>query len=171
MSCWLLMTKSKPQLLTFSWVFSHSQRDADFSKMTSSPNHRQLVLSDDQWVADFSKLSSTPNHGQTDFKPVGDFRFLSSSWNALVLGLCLIWMTHVLGKLLLVLDAEFTVGKHVRNVWVSQQSKRTWLAKQCFQGPRGVLLKPTVSIRPDASCFCEQIVSWMLLQASSYLIW
>ena len=42
MSCWFLMAKSKSQWSTVSWVFSSSQRDSDFSKLTSSPNHPQL---------------------------------------------------------------------------------------------------------------------------------
>ncbi len=120
--------------------------------------------------ADFTMWTSSPNHGQTDFKPVGAFKLLSSRWNELVLGLCLNWMTHVLGKLLLVPDAELAIGKHVRDVWMPQQRKRTWLAKTVFSGPRGILLKSPVCVWPDASCFCEQIVSWMLLQASSYLV-
>ncbi len=70
--------------------------------------------------ADFIKLTSSPNDGQTDFKRVGDFRFLWSRWNELVLGLCLNWMAHVLGKLLLVLDAELAIGKHVWDVWMPQ---------------------------------------------------
>ena len=36
------MTTSKSQSSTFSRVFSHSQRDADLSKLTSSPNHRHF---------------------------------------------------------------------------------------------------------------------------------
>ena len=49
-------------------------------------------------------------------------RPFSSMWNELVLSLCLNWMTHVSGKLLLVLDAELPICKHVWDVWMPQQS-------------------------------------------------
>ncbi len=161
LSCWSLNNDFKHN----HWQISGCSMSCRFH-MTKCKFQSSHFLTD----ADFTKLTSSPNHGQTDFKPVGDFRFLSSRWNELVLGLCLNWMTHVLGKLLLVLDAELAIGKHVWDVWMPQQSKRTRLAKQCFQGSRGILLKSPVCVWPDASCFCEQIVSWMLLQASSNLI-
>ncbi len=83
MSRWFLMTKSKSQSSTFSWVLSGGQRVAGFSTLSPSPNHRHFLESS----AVLNELLICQNGVQFPvIHEIVSLEWSSTSWCSLKLG-------------------------------------------------------------------------------------
>ena len=88
----------------------------------------------------------------------------------LVLCLCRRWVTHFGGQLLPISDGQLTIGQHVTDIAMSQQSEGTGLSKQLVQGTPCIHGKSTVCVRSCTVAFSEKIRSGILFKTGSQLL-